>query len=121
MKQQIEQLIDRLGPGKIYIMHILEYMQESEEYFPLLVTAELINLWNISLAPKYKPLTSSIQEIFDRTEWEEVPCDCHNSGIAPCSLCEQYGSKHQVKLVPKDPAIKALFEFLLQLKTWITT
>lgn len=71
------------------------YEQQEEQWL------DLVKLWHECGAKK------SLQEIFDRTEWENVEV-----------LRAKYGPGHEevfTEPVPKDPAVRSLFEFLLQL------
>lgn len=60
----------------------------------------LIDLWYPN------DLTQSLQSIFAEAEWEEM--ECHAGGDCTCRPFRQWK-------VPKQPAIRELFEFLIKL------
>jgi len=103
MKQQIEQLIDRLagshkGPvlvGDVLDLVSIAWTEEQQEQQWL----DLVKLWFEC------GTTKSLQEIFDRAEWED--CVVY---VGP--VVERNGIP---KCLPKQPEIRALFEYLLTL------
>jgi len=107
MKQQIEQLIDRLagshkGPvlvGDVLDLVSIAWTEEQQEQQWL----DLVKLWFEC------GTTKSLQEIFGSAEWGQVEL-----GGSPVFVGTPEENK-PLDEVPKDPAIKALFEFLLQL------
>ena len=57
-------------------------------------------------------LTKSLQELVDNAEWENVCKGCDMNGHNE-RFCKGCISREQAK--PKDPALKALLEFILSL------
>lgn len=103
----------------ILIGDVLEKMQFIKEYVALRDIGHFIELWlscrtDDEYLRRKTGLSKSLQKIYAEAEWEEVCSECGMVWLPASHKNLNCGGKDV--LIPKQPHIRDLFQFLLQLE-----
>ena len=125
MKQQVKQLIDRLGSNNIRFEDVLDVIfQEHKDYTAIYASSNELSCNDFVreikqldlLLPMFLKwhkcgIKTSLNELYAE-EWEESECIDSN---CKCGSFPLRNDNCEFKATPKNPNIKALFQFLLEL------